>query len=345
MAQVNEEDIAPTPSKKPGLSSTQRQWIQVQKVKTKDSVPYVDVPGLKSEMQEWKYPLHFIDFETTMTALPFTKGRRPYEQVTFQFSHHMVDASGKLAHKTQYIHRARGTFPNFEFVRQLKRALSSDDGTIFRYSHHENTVLCQIADQLTLEQAAVPDAEDLLTWIKTVTSNPHGIEPWTGARTMIDLCDLVKKYYYSPHMNGSNSIKRVLPAILSDSGFLAEKYSKPIYGSKDGVVSLNYTNWAWLRRDPLTKKISDPYKLLPPIFTEAELEAIEPMLNASEIAEGGTAMMAFAMMQFTEMTEAESTKIQNALLKYCELDTFAMVLIYEHWRNLIDAQSEEPTAA
>jgi len=85
--------------------------------------------------------------------------------------------------------------------------------------------------------------------------------------------------------------------------------------------------------------------LLPPIFTEAELEAIEPMLNASEIAEGGTAMMAFAMMQFIEMTEAESTKIQNALLKYCELDTFAMVLIYEHWRNLIETQSEEPTAA
>lgn len=345
MAQVNEEDIEPVPSKTVGLSTSQRQWVQVQKVKAKDSNPFVDVEGLKSEMEKWKYPLHFIDFETTMTALPFSKGRRPYEQVAFQFSHHTIDATGKIEHKSQHIHRERGTFPNYEFARQLKRALSTDDGTIFRYSHHENTVLCQIADQLLLEKDSIVDADELISWIKTVTSNPNGIESWVGKRTMIDLCDLVKKYYYSPLMNGSNSIKRVLPAILSDSSYLAAKYSKPIYGTKDGVLSLNYTNWSWLQRDPTTGKVADPYKLLPPIFSEAELEAIEPMLAASEIAEGGTAMMAFAMMQFTEMTETESQKIQDALLKYCELDTFAMVLIFEHWKHIVDSQSKEPRAA
>jgi len=345
MAQVNEEDIEPVPSKTVGLSTSQRQWVQVQKVKAKESNPFVDIPGLKSEMEKWKYPVHFIDFETTMTALPFSKGRRPYEQVAFQFSHHTIDASGKIEHKSQHLHRERGTFPNFEFVRRLKRALSADDGTIFRYSHHENTVLCLIADQLLLEKDSIGDADELISWIKTVTSNPNGVESWVGKRTMIDLCDLVKKYYYSPLMNGSNSIKRVLPAILSDSLYLAAKYSKPIYGARDGVSSLNYSNWAWIQHDSTTGKVADPYKLLPPIFSEAELEAIEPMLAASEIADGGTAMMAFALLQFTEMSETESQKIQDALLKYCELDTFAMVLIFEHWKHIVDSQSKEHRVA
>ena len=164
-----------------------------------------------------------------------------------------------------------------------------------------------------------------------------------GDRTMIDLCDLVKKYYYSPSTNGSNSIKKVLPAILNDSAFLKAKYSSPIYGADNGPSSLNYRNWVWLRQDS-DGKIADPYKLLPPIFTDEELEKIEPMVNSSEIADGGAAMMAFALMQFTEMSDVEANKVQDALLKYCELDTFAMVMIFEYWNHLI-ATSKSETAA
>ena len=149
--------------------------------------------------------------------------------------------------------------------------------------------------------------------------------------------------YYSPATNGSNSIKKVLPAVLADSAFLSERYSKPVYGS-DRISSLNFKDWTWLVRDDLGKT-KDPYKLLPPIFTDAELEAIEPLVNAAEIADGGAAMMAFAMMQFTEMSDEEAKKIQDALLKYCELDTFAMVMIYEYWRSELDAQRKKSTAA
>jgi hypothetical protein len=49
----------------------------------------------------------------------------------------------------------------------------------------------------------------------------------------------------------------------------------------------------------------------------------------SSIAEGGAAMTAYARMQFTEMSGEERDKVIKALLKYCELDTFAMVLVWE----------------
>jgi len=50
-------------------------------------------------------------------------------------------------------------------------------------------------------------------------------------------------------------------------------------------------------------------------------------------------MIAYAKMQFSEMTEEERNAIVRGLLKYCELDTLAMVMIYEHWNFLKDDYS------
>jgi len=36
-------------------------------------------------------------------------------------------------------------------------------------------------------------------------------------------------------------------------------------------------------------------------------------------------------MQFSEMTDEEREKVFSGLLRYCELDTFAMVLLWEFW--------------
>jgi hypothetical protein len=41
------------------------------------------------------------------------------------------------------------------------------------------------------------------------------------------------------------------------------------------------------------------------------------------------ASVAYAMMQFTEMSDVERNAIKNSLLKYCEIDTLAMVILYE----------------
>lgn len=37
-------------------------------------------------------------------------------------------------------------------------------------------------------------------------------------------------------------------------------------------------------------------------------------------------------LQYVDMTKIEREEITNGLLKYCELDTLAMVMIYEHFR-------------
>ncbi len=79
--------------------------------------------------------------------------------------------------------------------------------------------------------------------------------------------------------------------------------------------------------------VLDPYKTLEPIFSPEEDRIIQAMYPETEIADGGAAMMAYSKMQFTEMDEAEARRISQALLRYCELDTFAMVLLFEYWKS------------
>lgn len=79
-------------------------------------------------MDKWKFPLHFIDFETSTVALPFSKGRKPYEQVAFQFSHHIYYENGKIEHKDQFINGTPGEFPNFKFIRALKQVSCPEIG-------------------------------------------------------------------------------------------------------------------------------------------------------------------------------------------------------------------------
>ena len=150
---------------------------------------------------------------------------------------------------------------------------------------------------------------------------------------MVDLWDLVKRYYYDPATNGSNSIKQVLPAILNSSPFLQQKYAQPIYGAADGIPSLNFSDWQWIKMEQ--GRVVDPYKLLPPLFQDIPPDKLLLLSTDETLKDGGAAMTAYARMQFEEMSDYERGELHQALLKYCELDTLAMVMIYEGWREMV----------
>ncbi|PIQ08349.1 MAG: hypothetical protein COW71_12180 [Ignavibacteriales bacterium CG18_big_fil_WC_8_21_14_2_50_31_20] len=316
------------------LTSDERRALQIMKVTDNDSTPYLDKVGLRGEMSNWKFPLHFIDFETTMVAIPFNKGRRPYEGIAFQFSHHIVYEDGRIEHKGEYINTEPGLFPNYEFLRALKKELENDEGTVFKYATHENTFLNHIHAQILDDKDNLKDSEELLAFIESITHNSRSAPyDWQGERDMVDMLEVVKKHYYHPSMKGSNSIKGVLPAVLKSSKFIQEKYSKPIYGSEE-IPSLNYNEMVWIVKDD-NDEIINPYKLLPNLFVDISLENIEDYITDPALADGGAAMTAYAKMQFTEMSDEERRLVSKGLLRYCELDTFAMVVIYEFWKNEI----------
>lgn len=319
-----------------GLSRSERQWLQIEKTNTNDTSIYVDKDNLKLEMSQWVYPLNFIDFETSAVAIPFTSGMRPYEQLAFQFSHHMVSKDGTVAHQSEYINLEPGVFPNFEFIRALKRALEQNVGSVFRYHNHENTIVNVIYNQLI--QSDEPDKKDLLSFIESISHNTgSNANTWRGKRDMIDLQRTVVKNYFHPQTGGSNSIKAILPAVLESSAFLKEKYTKPL--DAINLSSLNFDKeYEFLQfKDGVAQ---NPYSSLPPLFkgvSNEELEAaIEHASNEThEIKDGGAALFAYARLQDTSVSTLERDETRKALLRYCELDTLAMVMIYEHFMELI----------
>ena len=245
-----------------------------------------------------------------------------------------MEKDGTFTHQDEYINRVKGKFPNFDFVRTLMKALNQDQGTIFRFATHENTVLCQIRQQLLDSTDDIPDRLELISFIESITKSVESsTTKWEGPRNMVDMCELVKKYYYHPLTKGSNSIKKVLPAILNESQFLKNKYSKSIYGRE--IKSINFKDFTWIQLSDQGFVI-DPYKLLPPIFSDLDLETMDSLIGEGSIADGGAAMTAYARMQFTEMSEIESDRASKALLQYCELDTLAMVMIYEYWKHEVE---------
>ncbi len=285
---------------------------------------------------------------------------------------------------------APGGFPSYDLVRELKNQLEGDSGTIFRYHSHENSHLCSIREQMLRDPDAPPDRDDLVAFIETIAKprgqKDHPEDNWdAGPRNMVDLYEMVKRYYYHPATRGSISLKYVLPAVLSTSEFLKQKYSQPVYGADGGIRSLNFKDQRWfvmsepgaaataelsepravataelsepravatgspvgtpeLKENPDRQPLEipnpkseiripvDPYRLLPALFTDETPRDYEIIFEQDRISDGGAAMTAYGKLQFQEMSPEERAAIESALLKYCELDTLAMVMIYEAWR-------------
>lgn len=198
------------------------------------------------------------------------------------------------------------------------------------WSHHENTILASIVRQLDEDPGPPEDAKGLSQFLTRLIKD--------GDRAMVDLCTLAEKAFFHPDTKGSNSIKKVLPAILKVSDVLKQTYSRPVYGAPGGIPSLNFAQpegFVWLDNagddqtsDPYTRLKQYAEKLVPDELTSDEG-------RASIIAEGGAAATAYARLQFEDLDTGARERIKSALLRYCELDTLAMVMVVQAWRDFI----------
>ncbi len=167
-----------------------------------------------------------------------------------------MEADGSVRHAGEFLCTEPGVFPNYAFARALKTELEQDNGSVFMWSHHENTILSAIIRQLAEDPEAPEDAETPIAFIKTLIKG--------GERAMIDLCTIAEKAYFHPDTKGSNSIKQVLPSVLKESNRLKEMYSQPVYGAPNGIKSLNYASdkgFAWIETN-IDGSVTEPYAKL-----------------------------------------------------------------------------------
>jgi hypothetical protein len=81
---------------------------------------YIDNVGIAEFLQTMKYPLAFLDYETYPSAIPKYNGYRPYQQVPFQFSLHVIDSHGDELKHFDFIYTDQGC-PDEHFASALKK--------------------------------------------------------------------------------------------------------------------------------------------------------------------------------------------------------------------------------
>jgi hypothetical protein len=172
------------------LSPHQRHQVEAE-LEGKD---FIDIAALKTFLNEIRYPVYFLDFETFQQAVPRFDKLRPYEQIPFQFSLHVVDNEGAEVKHVEFLAEA-GCDPRRELAERLV-AVMGNEGTILAYNQaFEKGVIRKLAESF-------PDLADAL-------------EAMRGR--FVDLMyPFEKGLYYTKNMNGRHSIKTVLPALVPE---------------------------------------------------------------------------------------------------------------------------------
>lgn len=300
---------------------TARQELQWREIGQGDTELYLNDRALRPAMEAWQFPLHFIDFETSRPALPYHVGNRPYQQTLFQFSHHEMQPDGSLRHATQVLLTEGIEPPSIEVTRQLRAAIGRDRGTVLHWYPHERSVLGDVAEEISARNPS--DARELLQFLDDL-----GLEKDAGKR-LFDMGRMIEDQVFLPGTGGSSSMKKFLPAVLRHSSTLRARYSQPVYGTM-AMPSFNFVNQTWIVEHEGVA--TDPYKLLSPLFDDHEVNDALQRLESGEgevVANGAKAMIAYATLLDPALPQAQRDAMRRQLLRYCELDTLAMVMVYQ----------------
>ena len=231
-------------------------YLQQVETEIKNLPAQIDKAEIKGFLDTLTYPLYFLDFETFNPAIPLYDNSSPYQQIVFQYSLHYIEkGGGELKHKECL------AYPGCDPRRQIAEQLCSDIPLD----------VCTTAYNMGFEKGKIKALAELYPDLSEHLMNIHD-----------NIKDLMipfqKRWYYTKEMQGSYSIKYVLPALFSDE------------------PSLDYHN----------------------------LEGVH---------NGGEASNTFLAMQKMNKTELEEWR--EHLLRYCELDTFAMVKVLEKLKEAV----------
>lgn len=168
---------------------------QIQRECVISGVPYVDREALRGFLDVLQFPLYFMDFETFNTAVPLFDGTRPYQQIPFQFSLHIVRDDGAMPEHISFLAEGPGN-PRYFFQTTLRGSIG-DTGSIVAYNKSfEIGILHDLGD-------AFPGYSE---WVNGICDR------------IVDLLVPFKNFHYHhPMQMGSASLKYVLPAITGKS--------------------------------------------------------------------------------------------------------------------------------
>jgi hypothetical protein len=172
-----------------GFKLTRHQ--QIQRRVAVDRRPHVDHHSIRSFLRLLRYPIHLLDFETIWTALPLFDGTRPYEQIPFQYSLHILDELDAAPEHHMFLAEGRKD-PRPELLSRLKAAIRNSGSIVAYNANFEAARLRECCKSFP----------EFSSWFEQFSD--RFVDPLGPFRAF---------NYYHPQQSGSASMKAVLPAL------------------------------------------------------------------------------------------------------------------------------------
>jgi len=155
----------------------------------------IDRERIAERVSKWQYPLYFLDYETFAYAIPQFDGVKPFQQMCFQYSLHVIDGPGEIPRHFEYLSRGNDCPPRC-IAEHLRDSMAGGIGTVFVwYEAFEKGRNSEMAEMF-------PDLADFFNEVNEKTY------------------DLMKIFsdnlYIHPEFKGKTSIKKVLPVLVPD---------------------------------------------------------------------------------------------------------------------------------
>ena len=205
------------------LGTNQRLQVEAEK----NGTAIVDHSRIEEFLSELSYPLYHLDFETFGHAVPVFDNSRPYQQLVFQYSLHVQSEAKAPPVHYEYLGTSSAD-PRPKFIEQLIDQCGTH-GDILVYN-------------ISFEKGKINDL---------ILAFPSYATPLNGiiARLKDLMIPFKSKWYYLPAMQGSYSIKKVLPAVvptfksaytslvIQDGGTASLAFAQMVDGSYSGSYS------------------------------------------------------------------------------------------------------------
>ena len=158
---------------------------------------FVDKEIINEFLDTLHYPLYFLDFETIFPAVPPFKGTKPHDQTPFQYSlHYQKRKGGKVYHK-EFL-AAEGTDPRKKLAQGLVDNIPKGSCVLAYYRSFEMGIIKELAEQFPKLKTRLMAVHDSIKDL---------------------IIPFQKRAYYKKEMNGSASLKYVLPAIIPEMSY------------------------------------------------------------------------------------------------------------------------------
>ena len=162
-----------------------------EEVESKNIEPTIDKEAIKQFLGELEFPLYFLDYETMSGLIPYFDGHRPYQQVPFQYSLHILESPDAELTQKEYLHKDNSD-PSRPLTEQLIEDIGTTGSVIVWFESFEKSRNTELGEMLPEYKEAMEAIND---------------------RVVDLIIPFQLKWYDDPRFNGSASIKQVLPVV------------------------------------------------------------------------------------------------------------------------------------